>query len=114
MTSDILDLHYAECTWETWDEIKDQAQDAIAAYQTRMARSTVPARSIAYPSHARPAYQKIAEDPDYLKPCGELKPFQLTGLNWLAYLWCQGGQGGMLADEVSCRVVAADISDGAG
>lgn len=29
-----------------------------------------------------------------------MKPFQLTGLNWLAYLWTKG-ENGILADEVS-------------
>lgn len=84
-----------------YDDIKDQAQEAIQSYHTRISRPTVPARSANYQIHSRPTYQKIPEDPEYLKCGGALKPFQLTGLNWLAYLWCKGGHGGMLADEVS-------------
>lgn len=103
-------LQYHECTWETYDDIKDQAQAAIAEYHARMARSTVPARSQNYPVHARPAYQKVAEDPDYLKCGGALKPFQLTGLNWLAYLWCKGGHGGMLADEMGLGKTVQSVS----
>lgn len=48
----------------------------------------------------RPKYERITEDPDYLKCGGALKEFQLTGLNWLAYLWSKN-QNGILADEVS-------------
>ena len=82
-----------------YDEIRQGAQEAIDAFHERQARNTVPARSKAYPN-GRPAYQKITEDPDYIKVGGELKPFQLTGLNWLAYSWTQGDNG-ILADEVS-------------
>ncbi|GMK59395.1 hypothetical protein CspeluHIS016_0800010, partial [Cutaneotrichosporon spelunceum] len=103
-------LHYAECTWESYDEIKDQAQEAITEYHERMARPTVPARSISYPIHSRPTYQKISEDPEYLQNCGQLKPFQLTGLNWLAYLWCKGGHGGMLADEMGLGKTVQSVS----
>lgn len=93
-----------------YDEIKDQAQDAIQAYHERMARPTVPAKTQFYPIHNRPTYQKIAEDPEYLKCGGALKPFQLTGLNWLAYLWCKGGHGGMLADEMGLGKTVQSVS----
>ena len=83
-----------------YEEIKEGAQVAIDEFHARQARTTTPARSIPYALNARPTYQKINEDPDYIKPGGELKPFQLTGLNWLAYLWGQG-ENGILADEVS-------------
>jgi chromodomain-helicase-DNA-binding protein 1 len=113
------DLQYNECTWEgksiirlnlaelplifaAYDEIRQGAQQAIDSFHERQARNTVPARSIPYAIHARPTYQKINEDPDYIKVGGELKPFQLTGLNWLAYSWTQG-ENGILADEVSPR-----------
>ena len=94
------DLQYSDSTWETYDEIKDGAQKAIEEFHLRQQRTTVPARSIPYPIHARPTYQKINEDPAYLSSGGALKPFQLTGLNWLAYVWSKG-ENGILADEVS-------------
>ncbi|KAL1413280.1 ATP-dependent DNA helicase Hrp3 [Vanrija albida] len=103
-------LQYAECTWEKYDDIKDQAQEAIAAFHAREARPTVPARSASYPVHGRPAYQKIAEDPEYLHVGGALKPFQLTGLNWLAYRWSQGGHGAMLADEMGLGKTVQSVS----
>lgn len=95
----IADLQYAECTWEAYDEIREGAQEAINNFHARQARTTVPARSIPYDINARPTFQKITEDPPYLTEGGQLKPFQLTGLNWLAYLWSQG-ENGILADEV--------------
>jgi chromodomain-helicase-DNA-binding protein 1 len=96
-------LQYSDCTWETYDEIKEGAQAAIEEFHTRQQRTTIPARSVSYPIHARPAYTKINEDPEYLKCGGALKPFQLTGLNWLAYVWSKG-ENGILADEVSFDV----------
>lgn len=112
----MTDLQYSDSTWETYDEIKDGAQAAIEEFHLRQRRTTVPARSIPYPIHARPTYQKINEDPAYLASGGALKPFQLTGLNWLAYVWSKG-ENGILADEVS--FVAASswaqlIPDGSG
>jgi chromodomain-helicase-DNA-binding protein 1 len=81
-----------------YEEIPEAAE-AIAAYHAREARTQIPARSANYGNN-RPAYEKIEKDPDYLTCGGALKPFQLTGLNWLAYLWSKG-ENGILADEVS-------------
>lgn len=51
----------------------------------------------------RPEFVTIKEDPWYLtKTGGNLKDFQLTGLNWLAYLWSRN-ENGILADEVRPR-----------
>ena len=83
-----------------WDDIKDIAADAIKEFHLRQHRDTIPSRSIPYALNARPTYVKINEDPPYLRAGGELKPFQLTGLNWLAYLWSKG-ENGILADEAS-------------
>jgi chromodomain-helicase-DNA-binding protein 1 len=89
------DLQYADSTWEVYDEIREGAQAAIDEFHTREKSVTVPARSASGP---RPAYEKISSDPSYLG--GELKPFQLLGLNWMAYLW-HTNQSGILADEAS-------------
>ncbi|RSH91369.1 hypothetical protein EHS25_009668 [Saitozyma podzolica] len=81
------------CKWTIYDEIREGAQSAIDEFHTREKSVTVPARSASGP---RPAYEKISSDPSYLG--GELKPFQLLGLNWMAYLW-HTNQSGILADE---------------
>lgn len=75
------------------------AKEGIEEFHQRQARTTVPARSISYSIDNRPVYQKIPENPPYLACGGALKPFQLTGLNWLAYVWSKG-ENGILADEV--------------
>ncbi|KAF9075415.1 SNF2 family N-terminal domain-containing protein [Rhodocollybia butyracea] len=75
------------------------AKEQIEAYRTREAEGRFPYKSPVYPRHARPAFHKITEDPDYIVQTGcELKDFQLTGVNWLAYLWGKG-ENGILADE---------------
>jgi chromodomain-helicase-DNA-binding protein 1 len=93
-------LNYEHCTWETQDEIRPIAKDEIEAYRTREAEARFPFKSITYPRHQRPSFQKIIKDPGYIAATGgELKDFQLTGLNWLAYLWSKG-ENGILADEM--------------
>jgi chromodomain-helicase-DNA-binding protein 1 len=85
------------CEIELTQDVDDiaEAQAAIAEYHTRQQDPKIPAKSIPYST--RPAYTKIETDPPYLG--GTLKPFQLTGLNWLAYLWSKG-ENGVLADEM--------------
>ena len=105
-------LNYDHCTWEPLEEIRPIAKDQLEAFRKREAEAKFPYKSHNYPRHARPAFQKIKEDPEYLKVTGgELKDFQLTGLNWLAYLWSKG-ENGILADEmglgkVRIRVILA-------
>ncbi|KAH9949577.1 SNF2 family N-terminal domain-containing protein [Amylocystis lapponica] len=84
-----LGLGYDHCTWEVQDEIRAIAKNEIEAYRRREAEAKFPYKSA-----------KITEDPEYLTVTGgELKDFQLTGLNWLAYLWTKG-ENGILADEM--------------
>jgi hypothetical protein len=81
------------------EALPEVAQGEIDAYMEREASFTVPWRSTNYTSH-RPDFVKVAEDPKYLTSTGgALKDFQLTGLNWLAYLWSRY-ENGILADEV--------------
>ena len=74
------------------------APDAIDAYLNREASAHLPAKSANY-SRQRPAFVKLTAEPDYVASCGTLKDFQVTGLNWLAYLWSKGNNG-ILADEM--------------
>lgn len=97
------DLQYSDSTWENYPAVEPLPtfKPALDDFHERQRRTTTPARSIAYPIDGRPAYRKIEDDPDYIKATGgQLKPFQLTGLNWLLYLWSKG-ENGVLADEVS-------------
>ena len=93
-------LAYEHCTWETIAEIEHIAAELIESFDKREKDGRFPYRSQHYPRDRRPDFVKITKDPDYIACTGgELKDFQLTGLNWLAYLWCKG-ENGILADEM--------------
>lgn len=93
-------LNYEHCTWELQKDVKPIAKEEIEAYRAREAEGRFPYKSVSYARHGRPTFQKIDKDPDYIVATGgELKDFQLTGLNWLAYLWSKG-ENGILADEM--------------
>ena len=84
-------LNYEHCTWETHDTLRPIAKAQIEHYQKKEAEGKFPFRSISYPKDKRPQFKKIDSDPEYIQETGgELKDFQLTGLNWLAYLWSKG------------------------
>lgn len=90
-------LDYDACTWEDHDAIKDQAAGEIRSYLARLQSRTLPAFNT--PTQKRPPYKRIHEEPEYIKVGGSLKDFQVTGLNWLAWLW-HHRENGILADEV--------------
>jgi len=93
-------LNYEHCTWELQKDVNPIAKDEISAYRLREAEGKFPYKSVSYSRQGRPTFQKITSDPDYIQATGgELKDFQLTGLNWLAYLWSKG-ENGILADEM--------------
>lgn len=93
-------LNYDHCTWETYDEIRTIAKEQIEAWRSREALAQFPYKSTQYSRTNRPTFTKIEKQPDYITATGgELKEFQLTGLNWLVYLWTKG-ENGILADEM--------------
>nr|CDI57192.1 probable CHD1-transcriptional regulator [Melanopsichium pennsylvanicum 4] len=100
-------LPYADCTWEAEEEIKEIAQTAITAYLERSASTTVPWRSQNF-SQGRPKYTRMTEQPAYIS-AGTLKDFQMTGLNWLAYLWSKN-ENGILADEMGLGKTVQTVS----
>ncbi|KAJ3568858.1 hypothetical protein NP233_g5430 [Leucocoprinus birnbaumii] len=103
-------LNYEHCTWELSRDVKPIAQDQIEAYRQREAEAKFPYKSVSYSRHNRPQFKKITQDPDYIKATGgELKDFQLTGLNWLAYLWSKGDNG-ILADEMGLGKTVQTVS----
>lgn len=103
-------LNYDHCTWELQDEIRPIAKEQIDAFRKREAEAKFPYKSTVYAKNSRPAFKKITEDPPYLaKTGGQLKDFQLTGLNWLAYLWSKG-ENGILADEMGLGKTVQSVS----
>jgi chromodomain-helicase-DNA-binding protein 1 len=102
-------LYYEHCTWETQDEIRPIGKEVIEAYRQREAEAKFPYKSVVYPKGQRPKFVKIEKDPEYVQATGgELKDFQLTGLNWLAYVWSKG-ENGILADEMGLGKVKSSF-----
>ncbi len=105
-------LNYDHCTWETQEEIRPIGKEQIDAFRQREAEASFPFKSAAYQRQSRPSFEKIKEDPQYIVSTGgELKDFQLTGLNWLAYLWSRG-ENGILADEMGLGKVSCFCGSG--
>ncbi|KAH8814700.1 SNF2 family N-terminal domain-containing protein [Flagelloscypha sp. PMI_526] len=103
-------LGYENCTWETHQEVGKSAREHIDAFREREHKANFPFKSKIYPRYDRPKFVKIESDPEYLKATGgELKDFQLTGLNWLAYLWSRG-ENGILADEMGLGKTVQTVS----
>uniref|UniRef100_A0A8H8CP59 Transcription regulator n=1 Tax=Psilocybe cubensis TaxID=181762 RepID=A0A8H8CP59_PSICU len=103
-------LNYDHCTWELQTDVNPIAKEQIAAYRRREAEAKFPYKSVSYAKTSRPAFQRMLKDPDYISATGgQLKDFQLTGLNWLAYLWSQG-QNGILADEMGLGKTVQTVS----
>ncbi|KAI0007082.1 P-loop containing nucleoside triphosphate hydrolase protein [Xylariaceae sp. FL0662B] len=90
-------LTYEHCTWELASTINSEAQDKIDQFLDRQSRSWTSDR---YESNAatRSKFLKLEKQPSYVQG-GELRGFQLTGLNFLALNWCRANNV-ILADEM--------------
>lgn len=91
-------LNYDECSWEDAEVIADLAPEQVKKYQQRLLLKILPSLSANYPQNNRPRFEKLSKQPLYIKN-GELRDFQLTGLNWMAFLWLRN-ENGILADEM--------------
>lgn len=91
-------LYYDECSWENAETIAEIAPDAVLKYQQRLKSKILPGLSANYPVGQRPRFEKLSKQPLFIKN-GELRDFQLTGLNWMAFLWSLN-ENGILADEM--------------
>lgn len=103
-------LNYEHCTWESLEDISEIAKEQLEDFRRREKEGRFPYRSQHYPRNQRPDFVKITKDPEYIAATGgELKDFQLTGLNWLAYLWSKG-ENGILADEMGLGKTVQTVS----
>lgn len=99
-------LYYDSCTWECASFVSN-AQEHIDKYLNRSVSHILPHESVSYGS-SRPKFKKLDTQPDYIKN-GELRDFQLTGVNWMAYLWSKN-ENGILADEMGLGKTAQTVS----
>jgi chromodomain-helicase-DNA-binding protein 1 len=90
-------LGYENCTWEDSDIIGKTSQDKIDAYLDRQNHPLAPSKSSHYQGQ-RPKFKPLSKQPSYVRN-GDLRDFQLTGLNWMAYRWSLN-ENGILADEM--------------
>jgi chromodomain-helicase-DNA-binding protein 1 len=90
-------LPYDCCTWEDEDLVSKIAQEQIDKYWDRTNSAPLSKKSET-DTGTRRSYQKLDAQPNYIKG-GELRDFQMKGLNWLAYNWTKGNNG-ILADEM--------------
>jgi chromodomain-helicase-DNA-binding protein 1 len=100
-------LPYDFCTWEPAALISELAQTEIDRYLDRT--SKMPTTNQREASLAtRSDYKPFRTQPDYIKG-GELREFQIHGLNFLAHHWCKGNNV-ILADEMGLGKTVQTVS----
>ena len=90
-------LYYDSCTWEAESLVSEHAQDQIDRFLDRSSRSLTSKKSESNPD-TRATHTPIKAQPAYIKN-GELRDFQMRGLNFLAYSWTLN-RNVILADEM--------------
>ena len=101
-------LYYDSCTWEKAEDISESAQAQIDGFLDRSNSAIAPGSSQHYTAGNRPAFKKLEAQPPYIQG-GELRDFQLTGVNWMAYLWSKN-ENGILADEMGLGKTVQTVS----
>lgn len=100
-------LQYDDCTWEDAPLISSHSQDKIDQFLDRSTRSWQSDRKQAN-FDTRSRMTKLEEQPSYVKG-GELREFQLKGLNFLALNWTRGNNV-ILADEMGLGKTVQTVS----
>lgn len=100
-------LQYDECTWETAKLVSEHAQDKIDLFLDRASRSWQSDRTQSNPD-TRSRMKKLEEQPDYITN-GELREFQMKGLNFLALNWTRSNNV-ILADEMGLGKTVQTVS----
>lgn len=90
-------LFYDSCTWEDGKFVSDIAQNEIDRYLDRTSSLPHSDREESNPNTRR-EFRPIQEQPSYIKH-GQLREFQIRGLNFLAFNWCNS-KNVILADEM--------------
>jgi chromodomain-helicase-DNA-binding protein 1 len=92
-----LRLPYSDVTWESAEDISDEFQKEIDEFLDRNQSVNLPHKSGLY-LKKRSEYKPFQKQPEYLIG-GELRDFQIIGVNWMAHLW-HNNKNGILADEM--------------
>ncbi|AAS54613.1 AGR123Cp [Eremothecium gossypii ATCC 10895] len=100
-------LNYDEATWENASVIVKMAPEEVKRFQSRSSSKILPQHSSNYGSQ-RPGFEKLSVQPSFIKG-GELRDFQLTGINWMAFLWSKSDNG-ILADEMGLGKTVQTVS----
>jgi chromodomain-helicase-DNA-binding protein 1 len=100
-------LSYDECTWESASTISVAFQDKIDQFLDRSCRSWLSDRKESNPD-TRSRMVKLEEQPNYIVG-GELRNFQLRGLNFLCLNWTRANNV-ILADEMGLGKTVQTVS----
>lgn len=100
-------LFYDSCTWEPEDLVSDIAQREIDRFLDRSARVPISDRNESNPDTRKP-FEPIHSSPSFLEN-GELKDFQVKGLNFLAFNWVRD-RNVVLADEMGLGKTVQTVS----
>jgi chromodomain-helicase-DNA-binding protein 1 len=90
-------LYYESCTWEAEALVIELAQGQIDRFLDRSQQSLTSDKLESNPS-TRSEHVPIRTQPSYIKN-GQLREFQVTGLNFLAFNWARN-KNVVLADEM--------------
>ncbi|KAK5085011.1 ATP-dependent DNA helicase Hrp3 [Lithohypha guttulata] len=90
-------LYYDNATWEAASLVTEIAQDKIDSYLNHQSENFRSDPSEQNPA-TRSKFVRLTEQPDYVKG-GQLRDFQLVGLNFLAFNWAKN-MNVVLADEM--------------
>ena len=100
-------LFYDSCTWESASLVSELAQTEIDRYLDRS--SKLPTSNQAESRlWSRTDYKPFRTQPSYIQN-GELREFQIHGVNFLGYHWCKGNNV-ILADEMGLGKTVQTVS----
>lgn len=90
-------LFYDSCTWETEELVSQIAQREIDRYLDRSSHPPISSKTESNPA-TRKHFETMKSTPSFLHN-GELKEFQIKGLNFMAFNWVRN-RNVVLADEM--------------
>ena len=100
-------LFYDSCTWESAALVSELAQDTIDAFLDRSSKLPTSNYNESRLS-TRTEYKPFRVQPSYIKN-GQLREFQIHGVNFLGYHWCKGNNV-ILADEMGLGKTVQTVS----